>query len=403
MAYAKIARNTPEYQRLSGAMFAVGLATFAIFYCVQPLLPLFTRTFGVAAEEASLVVSLTIGPMALALPVAGVLSDRLGRRSLIAISLLAATSLTTLSAAAPTWHALLMLRFLAGLALSGIPAVAMTYILEEVDDAALSHAMGRYIAGTAMGGMTGRLLGGFLATAGGWRLILAIVGGGGIAAAILFLWQTPRASHFVPQRRTMAHFTGGLRRLASNPVIPWLFVEAFLLMGAFITVYNYVSYRLVAPPYGLSQTVVGAIFLLYLVGSLSSTLVGTASARLGVARTLMLALILFLAGVTLTALTPLPLLILGIAVITGAFFGAHSVASSWVGRSAGGDRAQAAALYLLFYYAGGSVLGSLGGVAWSHAGWLGVIAFTGGLVGIATLVGLRIAWNSSAGMTTHPK
>jgi YNFM family putative membrane transporter len=161
-------------------------------------------------------------------------------------------------------------------------------------------------------------------------------------------------------------------------------------MGAFVTVYNYVAFHLLAAPYSLSQTAVGTIFLLYIVGSLSSTWFGKLAGRLGRRRVFWIPVVVFLGGVALTAARPLLLIILGVAVVTVGYFGAHSIASSWVGRRGRASRAQAAAFYLFFLYMGSSVLGWAGGIAWSRAGWIGVASFTGLLIAVALLVGLRL-------------
>ena len=390
MSSDRIASGTPAYRRLSLAMLLAGLATFAIFYCVQPLLPLFSRDYGVSAEEASLVVSVTIGPMAVALVLAGIVSERVGRRPLMIGSLFAAGIATLLCAVAPSWPALLTLRLAAGLSLAGIPAVAMTYIVEEVDDASAGKAMGLYIAGTAMGGMTGRLLGSMVAEPAGWRVALGVIGASVLGIAVLFWRCVPRSSHFTPRRQSIGDYRDGMLRLLDDRAVPWLLAEAFLLMGAFITIYNYASYRLVDAPYRLSQSLVGAIFLLYILGSFSSTLAGTIAGRVGAPRALRILLLLFLCGIVLTAFAALPIVILGIAVVTIGFFGAHSIASAWVGRCAGNDRAQASAFYMLFYYLGGSLLGPVGGFAWTHGRWSGVAIFAGGLIAAATLISLRL-------------
>ena len=102
-------------------------------------------------------------------------------------------------------------------------------------------------------------------------------------------------------------------------------------MGSFVTVYNYVGFRLLAPPFGLSQTVVASIFLVYLVGTVSSAAVGSLAGRIGRRRVLWAMILLMLAGLALTLADTLPLLVAGMAVFTFGFFGAHSVVSSWVG------------------------------------------------------------------------
>ena len=386
-----IRHGTPAYRRISVALLMAGFATFALLYGVQPLLPLFTREFGVGAAQASLAVSLATGPMALALIPAGIVSDRLGRRPLMTASLFAAAFVTILSAALPGWGTLLAMRVLVGVALSGIPAIAMAYIAEELDAASIGAAMGLYIAGSAIGGMVGRLGVSLLAEAVGWRGALALLGAAGLVAAALFRRLAPPSRGFTTRTHDLASLAGGWRRLLSDAALPWLYVEAFLLMGTFITVYNFVGFRLLAPPYALSQSAVGAIFLLYIVGSFSSAWVGAIAGRVGRRRIFWMPIAALIAGLALTATRPLPLVIAGIAVVTAGFFGAHSVASSWVGRRARGDRGLAASLYLFFYYLGASLLGSGGGIAWSRGAWPAVTVYTIGLSGIALAVAVRLA------------
>ncbi|CAN5372638.1 MFS transporter [soil metagenome] len=391
MTSAKIAPGTQAYRLLLIAMLLAGLATFALLYSVQPLLPLFSHDYRVNAEEASLVVSLATGPMAIALLAAGALSDRFGRRPLMIASLFSAAILTLLSAMLPGWHMLLAMRLFTGVALAGIPAVAMAFIAEEVEDKAVGHAMGLYIAGSAIGGMSGRLVVSLITQYTGWRVAMAITGVLALGIAIVFYRCIPASRHFVPRRQSLSGFLAGLQRLMADRAMPWLYAVSFLLMGAFISIYNYAGFRLLAPPYGLSQAAIGAIFLLYIIGSFSSAWIGGVAGRIGPRKTLWAPIALFLVGIGLTAATPLPIVIFGIAVVTAGFFGAHSIASAWVGRRARADRAQASALYLFFYYMGSSLLGSAGGFAWTHALWPGVVLFAGALIVAALAISLRLS------------
>ena len=72
-------------------------------------------------------------------------------------SLAAAGAATLAASFSPNWTAFVALRALTGLALSGVPAVAMAYLVEEMDRSAIGLAMGLYIAGNTLGGMGGRL------------------------------------------------------------------------------------------------------------------------------------------------------------------------------------------------------------------------------------------------------
>ncbi len=382
---APIALGTPAYRRLTLAMLFAGFSTFSLLYSVQPLLPLFAAQFGLTAEGASLAVSLATGPLAIGILFAGFVSDRVGRRPLMIAAMFAAGALTLAAAVVPGWSGLLVLRFLTGVALAGVPAVAMAYVAEEVDAGSVGAAMGLYIAGSALGGMAGRLVVSVVADLEGWRWALAAVGVAGLAMAEAFRRLAPLSRNFTPNVGRPGAFLRSAGSLFTDRAMPLLYLEAFLLMGVFVTIYNYAGFRLMSPPYGLSQAAVGGVFLLYVLGSVSSAKFGTLAGRLGRRKVFWIPVVLLIAGVALTAMTPLVLVIVGIAVVTIGFFGAHSIASAWVGRRAQGSRGQAAAFYLFFYYMGSSVLGSAGGFAWTHAGWPGVTAFCL-LLGVAALV-----------------
>ena len=381
---APIALGTPAYRRLTLAMLFAGFSTFSLLYSVQPLLPLFAAQYRLTAEAASLAVSLATGPLAIGILFAGFVSDRVGRRPLMIAAMFAAGALTLAAAVVPGWSGLLVLRFLTGVALAGVPAVAMAYVAEEVDAGAVGAAMGLYIAGSALGGMAGRLVVSVVADLEGWRWALAAVGLAGLAMAEAFRRLAPLSRNFTPSVGRPGALLRSAGSLFVDRAMPLLYLEAFLLMGVFVTIYNYAGFRLMSPPYGLSQAAVGGVFLLYVLGSVSSAKFGTLAGRLGRRKVFWVPVVLLIAGVALTAMTPLVLVIAGIAVVTIGFFGAHSIASAWVGRRAQGSRGQAAAFYLFFYYMGSSVLGSAGGFAWTHAGWPGVTAFCL-LLGVAAL------------------
>ena len=400
---AYIERGTPAFRRTNLALFSAGFSTFALLYCVQPLLPVFSREFGVSPAASSLSLSLTTIMLAASVLVAGSLSEAWGRKSVMTVSLTAAALLNVVGALVPNWHALLVVRALEGVAFSGLPAVAMAYLSEEMDRRSVGLAMGLYIGGSGLGGMVGRFVSGFLADVASWRAALGVIVALGLISALIF-WRTlPPSRHFHPSplalRQLEASFLDHLR----DAGLPWLFLEGFLLMGSFVTTYNYIGFRLLAPPYLLSQTAVGAIFIVYLFGIGSSTWVGDLAGRLGRRKVFWATTAAMLAGLALTLLKPLAVIVAGIAVLTAGFFGAHSVASSWVGLRAQHSKAQASSLYLFFYYLGSSIVGSCGGLFWSAAGWRGVVAFTGSLLTLALLVSLRLSTLQPLSPATAPQ
>jgi YNFM family putative membrane transporter len=387
-ADAFIRHGTPAFRRTNLAMFAGGVATFGLLYCVQPLMPEFSRQFQVSAAESALTLSLPSTVLAVTMLVAGPVSDAWGRKRIMSWSLFASALIMLLAAVAPDWRTLLLLRALLGLTLGGLPAVGMTYLSEEMHPESIGLGMGLYIGGNAAGGLGGRLIAGVLTDYFGWRVGMGAVGAVGFLATLVFLRCLPPSRRFIRQPlrfRSSAHRFAGLFRDAG---LPWLFAEGSVLLGAFVTVYNYIGYRLSAPPYALSQTVVGMIFSVYVVGIFSSSWIGHLAGRLGRRKVLWTMFLLELAGVGLTLLHPVWLIVVGVATITFGFFGGHSIVSSWVGRRAGAAKAQAAALYLFAYYLGSGIAGAVGGLFYARLGWNGVAAFVAGLIG----VGLLFAW-----------
>ena len=385
-----IHHGTPAFRRTNLALFAAGFATFGLLYCVQPLMPQFSHDYGVSEAVSALSLSLTTGVLAFAMLFAGALSDAWGRKPVMVVSLLSSTLLVLLSAVMPSWSTLLVVRTVLGLTLSGLPAVAMTYLSEEIHPESIGLGMGLYISGSAVGGMGGRLITGVLTDFFDWRVGVAVVGVIGLLVTWIFARALPPSRHFQAQplrwRMLSVRFVG----IFHDRGLPWLFAEGFLLLGAFVTVYNYLGYRLLAPPYNLSQAVVGLIFGIYLVGTFSSPWMGHLAGKLGRRKVLWTALALMLAGVALTMLQPLALVMLGIVAITFGFFGGHSIVSSWVGRRAGAAKAQAASVYLFCYYMGSSIAGASGGLFYASHGWTGVALFVGALVLAGLLIALRL-------------
>jgi YNFM family putative membrane transporter len=392
-------RGTPGYRNTNWALFAAGFSTFSLMYCVQPLLPLFTEHFGITPTQSSLSLSLTTGLLAVAIFIVGFWSNRLPRKGIMAASLFASGILTLVAALTPTWHTLLAVRALQGLVLGGVPAVAMAYLAEEVAPSDLGFAMGLYIGGSAFGGMAGRVMTGLVADYFDWRVAMVVVGVLGIAAATLFVMSLPASRHFKPQRGGgwEAARTGIATHLVDVNLLS-LFALGFLLMGGFVTMYNYAGFRLLAPPYSLSQATISAIFTVYVVGIFASALFGRLADRHGRGKMLCLGVGTMLLGTLLTLSSALAAVVGGVILATFGFFGAHSVASGWVGQLARGYKAQAASLYLLAYYLGSSVLGSIGGTCWELAGWNGVA----GMIGSLLVVGLALAWRLYAVIGARP-
>jgi MFS transporter, YNFM family, putative membrane transport protein len=388
-------RGTPELRRANLALFVAGLATFAMLYCTQPLLPVLSAEFGVTPAVASLSLSLATGTLAVALILAGTFSEVWGRVPMMTASLVLSSLLMVLAACSPGFAALLMLRAVQGVALAGLPAVAMAYLAEEVHPEHAGFTIGLYIAGNSVGGLAGRVLSGVLTDAFSWRVALGSLGLACVISSFAFWRILPRSTRFRPRPLIARNLLASLGGHLADRDLLRLYAIGAMLMGGFVALYNYIGYHLLGAPYELSQAAVGWIFVLYLVGTLSSAWMGRLADGLGRARVLWIGMAIMLCGVGMTLASSLGVIVAGMAVLTFGFFGAHSIASSWVGRRALTARAQASALYLLCYYLGSSIGGSAGGLAYSYAGWPGLVAMVAGLLILALI--------SAAQLTLSPR
>lgn len=386
----KLITGSAAYRRTGWAMFFAGFATFAMLYGVQPLLPLFSAEFQQSAAQASKVLSAGTLAMAFMLIPASLLANRLGRKPLMVAALSGAAVLTLAATLSHSFGTLLWARALFGVLLAGLPAVGMTYLSEEVAPSSLGKALGLYIAGNALGGMCGRYLAALLADLAGWRLALGMLGLMGLVAAWLVWRQLPASRHFQPDRSQLRQLWPDTRRHFADAGLPWLFLSAFLLMGCFVSLYNYLGYRLLQAPFSLSHSQIGLVFLLYVVGIGASAWVGSIADRLGRRNVLWLMIVVMISGLLLTLASTLWLLVPAVALFTFGFFGAHAIASSWVGRRARHAPALASAFYLTAYYTGSSVMGTLSGILWESRHWPGMVAILCALLAVALGIALHL-------------
>lgn len=369
--------GTPAYRRACFALFLLGFASFSLIYCVQPLLPAFAESFGISPAQSSLALSLTTALLAFAIVMAGAFSQALGRRGVMFASVSLAAACNLVAAVLPSWHGLLVARALEGLVLGGVPAVAMAWLAEEIHPSDLGRAMGLYIGGTAFGGMMGRVGMGLITEFASWRVAMGLLGALCVVSALCFIRMLPPSRNFVPRPGLDIGFHlrawGGHLR---NGALLRLYAVGFVLTSIFVTLFNYATFRLSGAPYLLSQTQISLLFLAFGFGIASSSVAGHLTARFGRPRMHATGFLMMLAGVLCTLSTSLLAIFVGIALVTTGFFIGHSVTSASVGPAANTAKGHAASLYLLFYYMGSSITGSVGGWVWQHGGWVAIVALT---------------------------
>lgn len=399
------------YRRMIAALLFAGIATFAQLYSPQAALPEIGSSLHIGAAASSLTISAATLGLAVGVIPWSAIADRVGRVQAMTTAMIAATVFGLAVPFLPGFWPLLGGRFFEGLMVGGVPAIAIAYLTEEVDRHHAARAAGAYVAGTAIGGLSGRLIAGPLAELLGWRAGVFTVAGVCAAACVAFILAAPKARGFTPRR-------GGLRRRLGPPAGAGgtekglslagrlarnlrsrrqlaLYAQGFALMGGFVAMYNYLTFRLTSPPFSLPVSVTSLIFLAYLAGSWSSTKAGSLASSAGRLPVLVGSGLLMGIGVGVTLIDWLPAVLIGLVVSTAGFFGAHSVASGWTGADANVGRAQASSLYNLFYYIGSSAFGWIGGFFFAWAGWTGTAAMIAALVLVA--VGVAIIMLRASG------
>ncbi|MDJ1370679.1 MFS transporter [Gulosibacter molinativorax] len=379
-------------------MLLAGIATFAQLYAPQALLPQIAESFQVTIAESSLMVSMGTGGLAIAVVPWSLVADRIGRKRTISIAVVAATLLGLLSTAMPTFELTLAVRFLEGIALGGVPAVAMAYINEEIHRSDAAVAGGTFVAGNTIGGLSGRIISGPVGEAtGSWEIGFLAVAALSILASILFMLLTPQPRGFIPMGGTGSTLGQSIQLTLSNawkhlrnPVLLALYTQPFLLMGGFVAIYNYLGYHLTKAPFFLPVWVSSLVFLAYLAGTFTSPFAGRLASQYGRKRMLLIFQSITWVGLAIMLVPNIVAIVSGLIILTAAFFGAHAITSGWSGSFPKFGRAQSTALYNLSYYIGSSVLGFVGGLFFQQWGWPGLVGMVGALFLIAFVIAATV-------------
>ncbi len=383
---AGLSPQDPDYRKALVAAACAGLASFNALYATQAVLPALVAFFRTSPSMAALTVSATTGALALAIIPLGALSHRIGRRPVLILSMLLAAALSFAVAASPNMESLIVLRFVQGLAVAGVPALMMTYLAEEIHPQHLPRIMGLYIAGTTIGGLSGRLISGMAVDHFGWRGAILASAIFALLMGILAAMLLPAQRHFTPQAPSMREELSILGQQWTSRKIAPLLVLPLVTMGAFVSLYNFLGFRLI-DDFGFPSALASLVFLLYLSGTWASARAGRLAARLGMERALVSTVALCMLGLALLVLPTVAATIIGALLFTAAFFATHSLASTAVATRAGSHRAEASSLYVLHYYLGSALFGWLSGWFFAH-GWLILVLWLLALTAIGLVVSL---------------
>jgi YNFM family putative membrane transporter len=372
------------------ATMVAGMCTFLNVYSTQPLLPLLRETFHASELEVSFTVSATIFATALTAPIIGMIAERRGRKKVIVPSLFLLAIPTALAATSTTLRALIFWRFAQGLFVPGVIAVMLAYVNEEWAGRGVGRAMSSYVTGTVIGGFLGRFISGVIATHWQWRysfLVLAVLD---LMGAVVVRAWLPPAKNFV-RAEHLQQVLDHAREHLRNPRLLANFGMGATALFALVGCFTYANFYLAAAPFHLNSAQLGSIFFVYLLGVVITPQSGRFLDRFGFRHTTVVYCAMMIAGLLLTLVKSLPVVIAGLAIFSSGVFVAQAAATVQTGAIAGRARSSAAGLYIAFYYLGGSLGATLTDWFWRWRGWPGCVALLGGV----SLVSLWLARISS--------
>ncbi|MEP7030638.1 MAG: MFS transporter [Pseudolabrys sp.] len=376
---------------------AVGIAGFCCFinlYSPQAILPMLSDQFGATAAEIATIMSAGTLGVGLIAPFTGTVADVLGRKRVIVIAMLVLAVPTVMAALAPTLPELVFWRFMQGLAMPPIFAVTIAYIGDEWPAHEATAGVGAYTAGASLGGFAGRFFTGVLADVIGWRNAFICLALATVIGAVAVMLMLPRERKFVRSEGLLASGRQLLRHFR-NPQLLATYAVGFGTLFCFICTFTYVSFRLAAAPYNLTPTYLGFIFIVYLVGAGLAPFVGAAINRTGRRQVMLGAIGLWIGGIALTLLSPLWVIVLGLASCAAGGLTCQTISTGYVAVTAQAGRSSAVGLYATSFYIGGAFGAAAGGVAWTLAGWPACVALIAAmLAAMGTIV--AVAWTPTS-------
>jgi len=353
---------------LQALLFWLVASAFSTIYITQPVLPVLRAEFGVSASTASLTISAVILGIALANLPFGMLVDRYPIRPIILLGGSVIAACGFFCAASTDLSLLIAARFVQGLFVPSLTTCLVVHLVRSLPPDRLNVVTGSYVSATVVGGLGGRLLGGWIHPPLHWRYAF-------VTASVLLLAATAAAARWLPEgegERETPREIEGFGRLIRRPELLRIFFVAFGAFFVFSSVFNYLPFYLAAPPFNASTQVITLAYLSYLVGALTGPAAGTLSNRIGNGATMVLGSAVFAGSILLTFVPSLPVIAASLAGVCAGFFAIHSAAAGSLNLRLSSGRGRANSLYVLFYYLGGSTGITASGYAYHSAGWRGV-------------------------------
>lgn len=377
MEHKPYAIKSAYFWKISWCLALASFFIFASLYAVQPLLPVFVEEFHVTVSTASLSMSLTIIGLIIGLLLLGFLSDRKGRTIFIKLALLGSAIPFFIMPLFPSLTVLLVLRFLQGIALAGLPAAALAYLSEEMDSRSVGVATALYISSNALGGMVGRVAAGYITDRFSWEAAFYVLAFLGVVVFLAVLLLLPASRFFTPSRLSLRKDFSGFLYHLKNPALLLVFGLGIILQFSFTGIWTYLPFHLQGEPYSLSLQAISNMFFAYGLGVIGSPVAGWLTGKFGLRKLRLLGIFVLAAGIFMTMAASIVMIVIGLCIACLGFFTAHSLTATSVSETATHHKGSASSLYLVAYYIGVSFGSTAAAPIWENGGWIGLVSFAG--------------------------
>jgi YNFM family putative membrane transporter len=373
--------------RQSLLIAVIGFLTLVDLFATQAILPSLAQHYRVTAAEIGLAANATTLGMALSGLLFGAFSAALERKRAMTLCLFLLAIPTALLAFAPNLTIFAILRVMQGLFMAGAFTLTLTHLAERCE-VRTANALAAYVTGVVASNLIGRLTAALVASLVGAEqsfLFFALLNLAGAALVAVALHRNAPE----PADRSAPFWSAWLTHLG-DPALRRTFAIGFLILFGFIGVFTYIGFVLMAPPFALSATALGLVFLVFLPSMFTTPLAGNAKRRFGPGPASAGSLVLALAGLGLLLVPSLAAIVAGMTLVGIGTFFAQAIATGHVGRIARGDKAAASGLYLSSYYCGGLAGAAVIGMLFDRAGWPTAVGGVFLALGAAAFLGLGL-------------
>lgn len=371
--------------RLQFVVFALVAASFTNIYITQPVLPVLQSEF--AAD--TVVVSYTVAAVILGIAIAnmpfGALADRLPIRPIILSGALAVAGAGLVCAVTDNLWVLIGARFTQGLFIPALTTCLAAFLARTLPPERLSVVMGSYVSATVIGGLGGRLLGGWIHPPLHWRYAFVSAAALILLAGVIALTTLPKGPE---QSSPQTPHTGYLALLRRGDLLRIYLVSSGSFF-VFSSVFNYLPFRLAAAPLNLTTEWITLLYLTYLMGVFMGPMAGRLSNRFGSGATMIGGALLLAASLTLTLAHSIIAVVAALLGVCAGFFTLHAAAVGTLNHRVKSGQGRANALYVLFYYLGGWAGITSCGLIYEQGGWSGAVLLCLGVLLLPLGIGIK--------------